>query len=87
MADIHSGIEFTNDLRSFLADNGYSHIISIGVDDCESEPYINKGHYWLEPLKKTIIEFAVMIPIIRWIKLAHPNYRIFSEKSRTGLHL
>ena len=41
------GIEFKENVRQFLASNGYTHILSIGIDT------MDENIYWLEPLKQT----------------------------------
>ena len=52
MANEIMDVEFTKSLNSFLASQGYTNIMSFGVDDSDSVPGTDdKAVYWLEPLK------------------------------------
>ena len=51
MTDDYVAVELTGPLHKFLTDRGYTHIISLGIDDASDEaPESGKHCCWLEPL-------------------------------------
>ncbi len=56
MKDNAIDVEFRPSVRDFLEKQGYTHILSLGIQPNEmndaAEPETGKENYWLEPIKE-----------------------------------